>query len=77
MPSFLLLALFCLDQCQMEIACSAASLSLGGDNSLADKLRVMAAVELHLNATYGQHLALKSFYEKRQYIMMSGKLFFS
>ena len=44
---------------------NSASLSLVGDNYLAHKLRVMAAVELHLNATYAQHLALKSVYEKR------------
>ena len=36
----------------------------------------MAAVKLHLNATYAQHLALKSVYEKKQCIM-SGKLFSS
>ena len=37
--------------------------------------RVMAAaVKLHLNATYAQHLALKSVYEKRQ---VGGKLFSS
>ena len=73
LSSFLLLAIFCLDQCQMKIACL-ASLSLVGDNSLAHKLTVMAAVKLHLNATYAQHLALKSIYEKRQCIM-GGKLF--
>ena len=43
-----------------------ASLSLAGNNSLAHKLRVMAAVELHSNATYAQHPAFKSVYEKRQ-----------
>ena len=31
---------------------SSASLSLAGDNSLVHELRVMAAVELHLNRTY-------------------------
>ena len=36
----------------------------------------MEAVELHLNATYAQDLALKSVYEENQYIM-SGKLFSS
>ena len=41
-----------------------ASLQLVGDNSL-DRLRVMAAVKLHLNATYVQHLALKSVFEKK------------
>ena len=49
LPSFLLLAIFCLDQCQMEIA--SASLYLAVDNSLVDERRVMAAVKLHLNAT--------------------------
>ena len=67
-------------KCQMEIACSvfsnSGSLSLVGDNSLTHKLRGMAAVKLHLNAAYAQHLALKSVYEKRQYIM-GGKLFSS
>ena len=43
---------------------NSASLSLVGDNYLAHKLRVMAAVELHLNVTYAQRLALKSVYEK-------------
>ena len=42
---------------------------------MTHKHRVMAAaVKLHLNATYAQHLALKSVYEKRQYVM-GGKLF--
>ena len=58
---------------------NSASLSMvGGDNSLVHKLRVIAAVELHLNATYAQHLELKSVYEKRQCITkMGGKLFSS
>ena len=38
------------------------------------KLRIMAAIELHLNATYAQHPALKSVYEKSKSIM-GGKLF--
>ena len=29
------------------------------------ELRVMAAVELHLNATYAQHPTFKSAYEKK------------
>ena len=41
-----------------------ASLSLVGDNSPAHKLSVMSAVELHLNAAYTKHLALKSVYQK-------------
>ena len=36
----------------------------------------MTAVELNLNATYAQHLAVKPVYEKGQYIM-GGKLFSS
>ena len=40
-----------------------------GGNSMTHKHRVMAAaVKLHLNATYAQHLALKSVYEKRQHL---------
>ena len=40
-------------------------------------LRVIAAVELHVNATYyAQHFALKSVYEKSQSVM-GGKLFSS
>ena len=44
------------------------SLSLVGDNSLSHKLRVMVSVELHLNGTCAQHLALKWVYDddKRQ-----------
>ena len=53
---------------------SSASLSLIGDNS-HDELRVMAAVELHVNATYYTgHPALKSVYEKSKSVM-GGKLF--
>ena len=51
LPSFLLLAIICLDQCQM------------------------VAVELQFYK-YAQHLALKSVYDKRQYIM-GAKLFYS
>ena len=48
--------------------------SLAGDNSLAYDLRMMAAVELHLNTTYAQHTGLKSAYGKSQYVT-GGKLF--
>ena len=42
-----------------------ASLSLVEDNSFGHELRIVAAVELHLNATYyAQHPALKSVHEK-------------
>ena len=51
----------------MEITCSTSIfVSLVGDKSLAPKLRLIAAVEIYLNATYVQNLALKSVYEKRQ-----------
>ena len=49
---------------------------LAGDNSLVHDLRMMAAVELHLNTTYAQHIGLKSAYEKSQYVT-GGKLFSS
>ena len=39
-------------------------------------LRVMAAAELHINATYAQNPALKSVYEKSQSVL-SGKVFTS
>ena len=46
-------------------------------DSLVHELRVMAAAELHVNATYyAQHPALKSVYEKSQSVM-GGKLFSS
>ena len=50
---------------------SSASLSLVGDSSLVHELRVMAAVELSVNATYAQHPALKSVYEKSQSVMVA------
>ena len=37
----------------------------------------MAAVELHVNATYAEYLALKSVYGKDQSVIMPGKLFSS
>ena len=46
-----------------------------GGNSMTHRV-MAAAVKLHLNATYAQHLALKSVYEKRHYVM-GGKLFSS
>ena len=74
LSSFLLLATFCLDQCHCLF--SSASLSLVGDNLLVHERRVMATVELHLNETYDQHVALKSVNEKSQY-KMRDKLFSS
>ena len=84
LPLFLLLlleAIFCLDQCQRQSKWKLPVQQLSifvtgrGGNSMTHKHRVMAAaVKLHLNATYAQHLALKSVYEKRQYVM-GGKLF--
>ena len=44
--------------------------------SLVHELRVMAAVKLHVNATYAQHPVLKSVYGKIQ-SGMGGKLFSS
>ena len=73
------LAMFCLDQWQLEISVE-LNIFVTGNNSLPHKRSVMVAVNLHLNATYAQHLVLKSVYddEKRQakYIM-GGKLFSS
>ena len=46
-----------------------------GGNSMTHRV-MAAAVKLHLNATYAQHLALKSVYEKKANIM-SGNLFAS
>ena len=40
-------------------------MSLVADNSLVHELRMIAAVELHVNATYTQHPALKSVYENK------------
>ena len=40
-----------------------------GDNSLVHELRVLTAVELHVNATYTQHTALKLVYEKSQSVV--------
>ena len=46
---------------------SSASLSMVGDNPLVHKLRVMTAVEQHVNATnYTRHPAMKLVYEKSQ-----------
>ena len=56
---------------------SSESLSLVGDNTSVDELRLMVAVELHVIATYcTQHPVMKSFYEKSQSVM-GGKLFSS
>ena len=60
---------------QMEFFCPTTQHLCHG-SSLGHKLRVIAAVELQLDATYIQHFALKSVYEKRQCIM-GGKLFSS
>ena len=43
-----------------------------GDKSLVHELRVMAAVELHVSATYTQHPALKSVYKKSQSAVSNG-----
>ena len=46
-----------------------------GDNSLVHELRVMTAVELHVNATYTQHPALKLVYEKANQLSVIGSKF--
>ena len=62
----------------MEIVCSTPHVCYWWEiTHLVHELKVMAAVELHVNATYYiQHTALKSVYEKSQSIM-GGKLFSS
>ena len=51
-------------------------MALGRDKSLVHGLTLMGAAEFHINATYSQHITLKSVYEKSQYITV-GKSFFS
>ena len=51
-----------------------AYFSLVGDNSLVHELGIMAGVELHLNASYARHPALKSLSEKIESVI-GGKLF--
>ena len=55
---------------------SSVFLLLAGDNSLVHEIRKIAAVKLHLSATYTQCLALKSVYKKSQYVI-GDKLFSS
>ena len=45
---------------------SSVFLLLAGDNSLVHDIRKIAAVKLHLSATYTQCLVLKSVYKKSQ-----------
>ena len=72
------LAVFFLDQYQMKLSVQLSTIVIvRRDNSLAHKLSVMAAVELHVNATYyAQHSAHKSLYRKSQSVI-AGKLFSS
>ena len=73
------LAIFCSDQWLTEIVCSAQhQLSLVRRKlNGAYELRVIAAVELHVNATYyAQHQTLKSVNGKSQSVIV-GKLFSS
>ena len=52
---------------------NSVSFSLVGDKPfVCMNLRVMAAVELHLNATYAPHSALKSVHEKSQSVLGQG-----
>ena len=53
---------------------SSVFLLLAGDNSLVHDIRKIAAVKLHLSATYTQCLVLKSVYKKSQYVI-GDKLF--
>ena len=54
---------------------SSVSLLLVGDNTLVHELRVLAAVELHVNSTYYvQYPAVKSIYGIDQSVI-AGKLF--
>ena len=62
-----------LGQYQMEIVCSTQYLFHWYEITHLRINLVMAAIELHLYATYAQHLALKSVYEKKEYII-GGKL---
>ena len=55
---------------------SSVFLLLAGDNSLVHEIRKIAAVKLHLSATYTQCLVLKSVYKKSQYVI-GDKLFSS
>ena len=56
---------------------SSASIVIGRRFTDACELRVMAAVELYVNATYyAQHLTLKLVYGKSQLVIV-GKLFSS
>ena len=55
---------------------SSVFLLLAGDNSLVHDIRKIAAVKLHLSATYTQCLVLKSVYKKSQYVI-GDKLFSS
>ena len=59
------LNVFHLDHYEMEIACLALHF-LVRNNSLVHEVKINAAVEIHLNATYAQHPALKSVCEKSQ-----------
>ena len=72
------LAVFFLDQYQMKLSVQLSTIVIvRRDNSLVHKLSVMAAVELHVNATYyAQHSAHKSLYGKSQ-SAIAGKLFSS
>ena len=65
------LKIFCLEKCQMEFICS-AHIAIGNrDNTLVHELWVMAAVELHVYATYyAQYPALKSVYGKDQSVLL-------
>ena len=60
---FLSLAVFILDYCQIEVV-QLDIFEIGKRWLLLHEIRVMAAVDLHLNATfYAQYTTLKSVFE--------------
>ena len=73
------LTIFCFEKCLVGNVCSALRIIVMNrrDNSLVHEILVMAAVELHVNATYhAQHPALKSDYGKDESVI-AVKLFSS
>ena len=80
LPSFLTwvsLVISYLDQRQMQIACSAQHHSHWQERQLTDEcVALMKVGELHVNATYAQHLHWNQFMEKSQPVIGS-KLFSS
>ena len=76
LPSFLLAVFLFRSMSNANYLLSSVFLLLAGDNSLVHDIRKIAAVKLHLSATYTQCLVLKSVYKKSQYVI-GDKLFSS